>query len=288
MMKADPASSVMAATERGMPVTLAARPSRTSWLPFAAAIVVSMFLHELGHCTASWLHGYPAIPTPAEEYILEPLPEGVQNQMALGGIIGSVLALVAASFWLHVRPSAISSSILAGTLTPPGFYTLRFILAGRGHDATEFQEAQAALGLSYDGHGVDWLFVSLFAIMTVFWFWRTRTRPTLRFVVRLVVGAMIALLILVLLQSINNTVFDPLFELKSSQTGHQQPERRTRVQLEVASDSVGLVSLPARCHALYTEAVEQMLHGNPQTCGSGLCSTLHRRHGHISADIDST
>jgi hypothetical protein len=57
----------------------------------------SVFIHELGHCTIVWLHGYPAIPTPAKEYILKPLPEAFQNQMALGGIIGSVLALVAAA-----------------------------------------------------------------------------------------------------------------------------------------------------------------------------------------------
>jgi len=134
--------------------------------------------------------------------------------MALGGIIGSVLALVGAPLWLHLRPGAISSSVLAGALTAPGFYTLRFILAGRGHDATEFQEAQAALGLSYAGHGVDCLFVGLFAAVTLFWFWRTRARPTPKLVARLVVGAIAALVIVVLLQSVNNRVFDPLFEPK--------------------------------------------------------------------------
>ena len=97
-MKADPASSEGADfTDKQSSVTLAARPSPACWLVFAAAIVVSVFVHELGHCTVPWLHGYPAIPTPAKEYILKPLPEAVQNQMALGGIIGSVLALVAAA-----------------------------------------------------------------------------------------------------------------------------------------------------------------------------------------------
>ena len=156
-MKTDPASSDRAdLTDKDRPVTTAARPSRACWLVFAVAIVGSVFIHELGHCTVPWLHGYPAIPTPAKEYILKPLPEGVQNQMALGGVLGSVIALVAASVWVQLRPSAISSSVLAGAMTASGFYTLWFILAGRGHDGTEFQEAQAALGLSYAGHGVDW------------------------------------------------------------------------------------------------------------------------------------
>ncbi len=212
-MKADPASIVRPDfTGKPAPVTLAVRPSRACWLIFAAAIVVSVFVHELGHCTVPWVHGYPAIPTPAKEYILKPLPEAVQNQMALGGIIGSVIALAAASVWVHLRPGATSSSMLAGAMTAPGFYTLRFILAGRGHDGAEFQEAQAALGLSYAGHAVDWLFVSLFVAAAVFWFWRTRAVPTPRLMVRLVVGAIAAVVVVALLQTINNRVFDPLLE----------------------------------------------------------------------------
>jgi hypothetical protein len=214
-VKADPASSVSAdLTDRQAPVTPAGRSSPICWFVFAAAIVTAIFIHELGHCTVAWLHGYPAIPTPAKEYILKPLPEVVQNQMALGGIMGSVIALFAASLWLHLRPGALSSSILGGAMTAPGFYTLRFILAGRGHDATEFQEAQAALGLSYAGHGVDWLFVSLFMAAALFWFWRMRARPTPKLLIRLVIGAIAAMVIVVILQSVNNSVFDPLFESK--------------------------------------------------------------------------
>ncbi len=108
-------------------------------------------------------------------------------------------------------------------MTPPGFYVLRFTLAGRGHDGTEFQEAQAALGLSYAGHGTDWLFLSLFVAVTVFWFWQVRARPTPKLVVRLIVGAIAALVIVVLLQSINNRVFDPLFEHKPPNSN--QPEK---------------------------------------------------------------
>jgi len=55
-----------------------------------------------------------------------------------------------------------------GAITAPGLYALRFILAGRRDDATEFQVALAALGLSYSGHAADWLFVTLFVMATVF------------------------------------------------------------------------------------------------------------------------
>ena len=68
------------------------------------------------------------------------------------------------------------------------------------------------------GHGLDWLFVSLFVAASVFWFWRTQARPTPKLVVRLVVGAIAAMVTLALLQSINNRVFDPLLEPKPSQS----------------------------------------------------------------------
>ncbi len=182
---------------------------------FVGAIVGSFFVHELGHCAVAWFHGYGAIPTPAKEYLLQPLPEAVQDQLALGGILGSVLALLAAACWFHRQPGTTSSAALAGAITGPGFYTLRFLLAGRGHDATEFQEAQAALGFNYAGHAVDWLFLGLFILATLFWFWQMRVRPTARLLGRLVLGAVAGLMVLVFLQSINNALFDPLFERKS-------------------------------------------------------------------------
>jgi len=97
-------------------------------------------------------------------------------------------------------------------MTAPGFYTLRFLLVGRGHDATEFQEAQVALELEYSGHALDWIFLGLFVGATALWFWRTRPRFTLRLAGRLLVGAFAALVAVCLLQSVNNAVFDPLFQ----------------------------------------------------------------------------
>jgi hypothetical protein len=179
---------------------------------FSAAIVASLFVHEIGHCAVAWCHGYAAIPTAAKEYLLSPLPEALQHPVALGGIVGSVVALLTALFWFHRNPTAIGSALLAGAMAPPGFYTLRFILTGHGHDATEFQDAQSALGLAYSGHAVDWLFVALFGITAALWFLRTRSRPSHRLVVRLIAGAVASLVVVVLLQTINNALFDPLFQ----------------------------------------------------------------------------
>jgi hypothetical protein len=201
--------------EKQIPPPVQTRRPLRPWLCFSAAIVGSVFVHEIGHCTVAWLHGYPAIPTPAKEYILKPMTEAIQCQVALGGIVGSVAALLAAALWFYRRPTPTASALLAGALTAPGFYTLRFILAGRGHDATEFQDAQAALGLSYSGHSLDWLFVSLFVIAALFWFLRTGARPSGRLVGRLIVGAIAAMVLVVLLQKANNAAFDPLLEPNS-------------------------------------------------------------------------
>jgi hypothetical protein len=122
---------------------------RSLWLILVGAIVASLYVHELGHCSIAWLNGCPAIPTPAKEYLLKPLPQAAQNQVALGGILGSIGSLIAALWWFCRQPGPRRSALLAGTLTVPGFYALRFYLAGRGHDATEFQEAQAALGWNH-------------------------------------------------------------------------------------------------------------------------------------------
>lgn len=187
-------------------------PSARLWLVLVTAMVASFYLHELGHCAVAWVHGYAAVPTPLKEYISQPLPPAVGSAVSLGGIGGSVTALLLALACFLRRPDSARSAILAGAMTAPGFYSLRFLLAGRGHDATEFQEAQAALGLAYSGHALDWVFLALFLGAAAVWFWRLRPPVTLRLAGRLAAGAFAALVALVVLQSVNNAVFDPLFE----------------------------------------------------------------------------
>jgi hypothetical protein len=196
----------------GLPASTATGVStRVLWALFIGAIVGSVFIHELGHCAVAWVYGHGAVPTPAKEYILSPIPSSLQNQVALGGVLGSVAALAGTLIWICRSPSAIGSALLAGAMTAPGFYALRFALFGRGHDGEEFQQAQAALGLSYAGHALDWGFAGLFLAATVLWFWRARRRLSLRLAGRLLIGGVVALTALVLLQSINNAVFDPIF-----------------------------------------------------------------------------
>jgi hypothetical protein len=127
-------------------------------------------------------------------------------------MIGTVTALVGAWWWMLRDPAPTRSALLAGAMALPGFYALRFFLAGRGHDATEFQEAQAAMGLDYSGHALDWMFLGLFVMAAALWFQRARPALTARFAGRLFIGAVAGLVVLVLLQSVNNAMFDPFFQ----------------------------------------------------------------------------
>lgn len=181
------------------------------WLIFAGSILGSVYLHELGHCIPAWMHGYRAIPTPAKEYILAAVTDPVRRAIALGGILGTVLALVGAVGLYFKSPAAKASAVLSGALVVPGFYTLRFLIAGRGHDGTEFQNAQAALGLSYSGHAVDWFFLIALIAIAPAWLLKSRTRPGSCFLWKCLKGAALGLLLLLGLQMINNMIFDPIF-----------------------------------------------------------------------------
>jgi hypothetical protein len=195
------------------------------WLVFAVSALGSAYWHELGHCIPAWAHGYPAVPTPAKEYILVTVTDPVQQAIALGGILATVLAFLGA-LWLYFRsPSARTSAILAGTLMIPLLYVVRFVLSGRGHDATEFQEAQAALGLSYSGHALDWFFLSAWIAIALGWLWKSRTRPGLPFLWKCLQGAALGLVLLAGLQVTNNIIFDPIFGHKPRASGQESTRR---------------------------------------------------------------
>jgi hypothetical protein len=201
--------------------SLLRREQSQFWLIFSGSILGSVYLHELGHCIPAWVHGFPAIPTPAKSYILAAVTDPVQRAISLGGILGGVLVLVGA-LWLYLKsPTARASAILAGALFPPLFYVLRFLLAGRGHDATEFQEAQAALGLSYSGHALDWFFLIAWIGIALVWLLRSRTRPGIGLLWKCLKGAVLGLLLLAGLQLTNNMIFDPILEHKQGNSGHR-------------------------------------------------------------------
>ena len=179
------------------------------WSIYFLTIFLSIYVHEIGHCLPAWIEGVRAIPTPAKEYITDDIPINLKQSISLGGIVGTVLfSLMVFVFYLK-KYFKYGSAILAGSIAVPGIYALRYFIIGRGHDGSEFQEAQSALGLSYSGHSLDWLFFALFILGVVIWI--AKSKPNYKIAGRILVGLVLTMIFIVGLQSINNTIFDPIF-----------------------------------------------------------------------------
>ncbi len=182
------------------------------WAIYFTTILFSVYIHEFGHCIPAWTHGYWAVPTPAKEYISNAVAMDLKQYISLGGVIGSILVSLIVIFLYLNKTYRINPAILAGVIAIPGMYTLRFILSGRGHDATEFQEAQSALGLSYSGHSLDWIFLILFIFGVVVWI--IKSKPHYKIIGRLSIGFVLTFIFVVGLQVINNAIFDPILQAK--------------------------------------------------------------------------
>jgi hypothetical protein len=179
-------------------------------LLFSCALVGGVYLHEIGHAIAGWLSGVAIVPTPAKEYILRPqLDWSIETRVALGGPIGTTAAALVATLYFLVRPCSHSEAILTGAFVPLGFYSLRFALVGRGHDGTEWQAAQAALGLRPAGHAIDIFFLCLLISGLVIW--GIHLHPPRQSVLRITILAVAGIILLLVLQAGNNAVFDHLF-----------------------------------------------------------------------------
>jgi len=185
------------------------KPELKNWAIYFLTILLSVYVHELGHCVYAWSRGYKAIPTPAKSYLTGDFPGHLNEYFSLGGITGSLLFVFAAFLFYYFRNYKFSSAILAGAIVAPGMYTIRFVLKGRGHDATEFQEAQAALGLNYGGHALDWLFLLLFLLGAIMWI--IKSKPGFKVLPRLFIGTVLTFIFFIALQDLNNLIFDPLF-----------------------------------------------------------------------------
>ncbi|HMD87409.1 MAG TPA: hypothetical protein VKO18_22195 [Terriglobia bacterium] len=177
-------------------------------LVFIGATLAGVYLHEIGHAVAGWIQGIAVVPTPAKEYILRSQVSWNQEiWISLGGPVGTTLAVVGAALysWRRRRPEA--EAALLGALVPPGVYTIRFLVAGRGHDGVEWQAAQTALGLAPAGHATDVFFLCLWLAGIILW--GSRWLFPLRYSLLRFAGLAIAgVILLVALQVGNNRLFD--------------------------------------------------------------------------------
>lgn len=177
--------------------------------------MLSVFIHEVGHCLVVWLHGLRAVPTFVKQYPIDPVPEALEKYVALGGIAGTLFG-AAAGITLYVcRPTILNSVLLAAGISSPAMYSALFALKGRGHDATEFQDAQSAIGLSYSGHFLDWLFLWITLLSVVLW--TVVSKPSIKALPKFLLGAIVTFFFIAALQKVNNLIFDPLFDPEVSE-----------------------------------------------------------------------
>ena len=179
------------------------------WLVYFGFIVLAVFVHELGHSVAAWVMGYKSVPTFAKEYPLQTVPPHAQQYVSLGAILGNVLFAVVAAGLYFKTAFKYKTVLLASALASPCVYTILFLLKGRGHDATEFQEAQAAMGFSYSGHSVDYLFV--FMLIAGLFILGSNIKITYKVLLRFFTGVILTFTFMVLLQNLNNLLFDRMF-----------------------------------------------------------------------------
>ena len=181
-------------------------------LVFVSVCIGGVYVHEIGHAILGWVQGVPILPTPAKEYVLQTQVDWHQRiWISLGGVAATALLVVGALVWYAREQQPAADAVLAGILMPPCLYTLRFLVAGRGHDGLEWQEAQSALGANPAGHVVDVLFLCLFLAGIAAWVVRRRTSLRLASIVRVAGLALGGVALLIVLQVANNALFDRFF-----------------------------------------------------------------------------
>lgn len=179
-------------------------------LIFFAATIAGCYLHEVGHAVFGWVNGIAVFPTPAKEYVLQSqLAWNKETWIALGGVLGTTVVVLAAGLYFWRKPCLDREAIFAGALIPLAFYALRFLLMGRGHGGTEWQAAQSALGLPPAGYAIDVFLLCL--LVAGFLVWGIRLHPRLSSLLRLVIVVIAGIVLLALLQVSNNALFDRMF-----------------------------------------------------------------------------
>ena len=180
---------------------------------FLLSTLASATAHELGHAIVGWSQGIGVVPTPMKEYVLRTeLPWAVYRWIALGGVVASLVAAGLAGAWLLRKRSAEATALFAGVLLIPGAYSLRFLVAGRGHDGLEWLAAQSALGLAETGHGIDWLFVGVLVAGLILLASRRASDIRPRDALRTSGVVVIGIGFLMLCQTVNNAIFNHMFD----------------------------------------------------------------------------
>jgi hypothetical protein len=158
------------------------------------------------------VYGIRAVPTPAKEYPIDPIPEQLKYLVSAGGVAATFIASATGIILFIVNQTKSSSTFLAGVMASPFAYSILFIFKRRGHSDTEFQETQAAMGFSYAGHFLDCAFLLLCLVALLLWI--IIAKPNYKSLPKIILGGLLTFIFIVSLQVVNNAIFDPIFGSK--------------------------------------------------------------------------
>lgn len=181
-----------------------------SWSIYFLTTMLGIWIHEIGHCIPAWLNGIAAFPSPANEYILQPVSNDLNQYISLGGYIGTLFFNIIVLLVFLFTNFRFKSEMYAGATAIIGMYCSLILFNGRGHGGHEFQEAQAAMGYTYSGHSMDVFVIVLFVFLSFIWFFYKK--PKINIIWRLLIGAIVTFLFFIFYEWINNLIFDPIFK----------------------------------------------------------------------------
>jgi hypothetical protein len=175
--------------------------------------MTGIWIHEIGHCIPAWLNGIAAFPSPANEYILQPVSKDLNQSISLCGYVGTATFIILVLIVFLFTDFRFRSELYAGATAIIGMYCTLIFFNGRGHGGHEFQEAQAAMGFSYNGHSMDIAVIVLFITLVAICFFTDKPKPAI--IWRLLIGAILTFFFFIFYEHINNLVFDPVFKSRA-------------------------------------------------------------------------
>jgi len=174
---------------------------------FLLLSLLSVLLHELGHCVFYWAQGIPAGMSLVKEYPLRDISELEYAIGSAGGPLSNILQLAVAVFWVHRwRPDPPRRTwALAFVLANVCYFIVRSGIAVLSGDGGELTDAASLFGLDYRSAILLFLVLSAGALI-----WTTRAahiRITPKVVLKLPGLLVLYFIFLVAVQTLDRALF---------------------------------------------------------------------------------
>ena len=196
-------------------------------LIFLLAAIISVLIHELGHCIFYWIQGIPASLSLTKEYPLQNIT--VQNYRigSLGGPVTNIIQVFTALILLRrFKEHLILNMVFTSFLLANIFYFLfRSLIAILKKDGGELEDAANLFGLNY------WMLVIIFITVTIIimyiWIKRDSIKLNLKNIFRFIGLFITFVVIIIMLETIDKKFFwakFPKIEIDDGRVYHD-PDR---------------------------------------------------------------